>query len=45
MAHGATMNEILDEYKSLTRAEIQARLLYATKSIENTEFMPLAAEG
>jgi uncharacterized protein (DUF433 family) len=45
LAHGSTINEILDEYEGLTLADIQACFLFATKSIENTEFMPLVAEG
>ena len=42
LAHGATVAEILDEYDGLTRADIQACLLFATKSLEDTAFMPLA---
>jgi len=41
LAHGATIEEILDEYKGLTREDIQACLLFATKSLESTTFMPL----
>lgn len=44
LAHGATMEEILNEYKGLTREDIQACFLFATKSLENTAFMPLAVE-
>jgi len=44
LAHGATENEILNEYKGLTIADIHACLLFATKSLKNTEFMPLMAE-
>lgn len=44
LAHGATVPEILDEYKGLTQEDIQACLLFATKSLENTAFMPLAVE-
>lgn len=32
MAHGATVTEILEEYKGLTPEDIQACLLFATKS-------------
>lgn len=42
MAHGATEQEILDEYPSLTRADIQACLLFATESLAETSYMPLA---
>ncbi len=46
LAHGATSIEILDEYRTLTQEDIQACacLLFATKSLENTTFMPLASE-
>ena len=36
--------EILDEYKGITQDDIRACFLFATKSLENTEFMPLVAE-
>lgn len=41
LAHGSSENEILDEYVGLTREDIQACILFATKSLENTSFMPL----
>lgn len=41
LAHGDTVESILGEYKDLTRGDIQACLLFATKSLENTTFMPL----
>ena len=41
LAHGATAAEILQEYKGLTQEDIQACLLFATRSLENTDFMPL----
>ncbi len=44
LAHGATTEEIIQEYKGLTREDIWACLLFATKSLENTAFMPLAVE-
>jgi len=44
LAHGATENEILNEYKGLTIEDIHACLLFATKSLKNIEFMPLMAE-
>jgi uncharacterized protein (DUF433 family) len=40
-AHGASEKEILNEYKGLTAEDIQACFLFATKSLENTDFMPL----
>ncbi len=45
LAHGATMEEILEEYKGLTPEDIQACLLFATRSMENTSFMPLTVES
>lgn len=44
LAHGTTAAEILAEYKGLTEEDIQACILFATKSLENTTFMPLAME-
>lgn len=44
LAHGATIIEILQEYNGLTSEDIQACLLFATRSLENTAFMPLATE-
>jgi uncharacterized protein (DUF433 family) len=45
LAHGASDAEILDEYDGLTREDIRACLLFATKSLEDTAFMPLAVEA
>ena len=41
LAHGATVPEILDEYRGLTPEDIQACLLFAMKSLASTSFMPL----
>ena len=40
LAHGAISAEILKEYESLTQEDIQACILFATKSLEDTTFMP-----
>jgi uncharacterized protein (DUF433 family) len=45
LAHGATADEILDEYNGLTREDIQACLLFAKSSLESTVFMPFALEA
>ena len=45
LAHGATFAEILEEYEGLTQEDIQACLLFATKSLENLSFMPLSIEN
>ena len=44
LAHGATAAEILGEYDGLTLDDIRACLLFASRSLEDTAFMPLAAE-
>jgi len=44
LAHGATTEEILEEYQGLRPEDIQACLLFATKSLGNTDFMPLTVE-
>jgi uncharacterized protein (DUF433 family) len=44
LAHGATVEEILQEYKGLTREDIQGCILFASRALENTVFMPLAME-
>ncbi len=44
LAQGATFNEILQEYNGLTSEDIQACLLFATKTLGSTVFMPLAGE-
>ena len=44
LAHGATVPEILSEYGDLTQEDIQACILFATKSLESTTFMPLGVE-
>ncbi len=44
LAHGARVEEILDEYKGLALEDVQACLLFAGKSLSRTEFMPLVLE-
>jgi uncharacterized protein (DUF433 family) len=44
LAHGATVAEIIEEYDGLTEEDIQACLLFAKNSLEQTAFMPLGAE-
>jgi uncharacterized protein (DUF433 family) len=41
LAHGATVGDILEEYKSLVQEDIQSCLLFATRSLETVSFMPL----
>jgi len=45
LAHGVTADEILQEYPGLSYEDIQACILFATKTLESTLFMPLAAES
>ena len=45
LTHGAKEIDILDDYKGLNTADIQACILFATKSLENTDFMPLIEES
>jgi uncharacterized protein (DUF433 family) len=44
LAHGATPEEILKEYEGITREDIQACFMFATKSLGDTDFMPLTVE-
>ena len=44
LAHGTTEDEILNEYKGLTIEDIRACFLFAMKSLENTDFMPMMEE-
>jgi uncharacterized protein (DUF433 family) len=44
LAHRATMAGIIEEYEGLTEEDIQACLLFAKNSLEQTAFMPLIAE-
>lgn len=44
LAHGSTVEDILEEYEGLTQEDIQACFLFAMRSMENMAFMPLTAE-
>ncbi len=44
LAHGMTPAEILDEYEDLESEDIQASLLFASKSLQSNDFMPLGAK-
>ena len=43
-AHGATIEDVLDEYEHLTVEDIQACFLFASKSLEQVALLPLAVE-
>lgn len=45
LAHGQSAQEIIKEYKGLAIEDIQACILFASKTLENTVFMPLTAEN
>ena len=41
LAHGESIEEITREYEGLTKEDIQACLLFATRSMESMDYMPL----
>lgn len=41
LAHGSTIQEIISEYQGLSIEDIQACILFASKSLEKATFMPL----
>ncbi len=45
LAHGASFDEIIDEYEGLAVQDIQACLLFAAQSLSSTAFMPLTVES
>ncbi len=45
LASGATFTEIIAEYEGITTEDIQACLLFASKSLSDTTFMPLQVES
>lgn len=44
LAHGATYDELLQEYDGLSPDDIQACLLFASHSLSTSTFMPLTTE-
>lgn len=44
LGHGETIEAILDEYDGLTVQDIHACLLFASRSLESTDFLLLTAE-
>ena len=44
LAHGATIEQILQEYEGLRKEDVLACLLFAGESLSRTEFMPLVVE-
>ena len=45
LAHGAAEAEILQEYEGLTSEDIKACLLFASKSLADSAFMPLVSKA
>lgn len=45
LAHDASVEEILDEYEGLTAEDVRACILFAAKSLSNSEFVPLTVEA
>jgi len=45
LAHGQDAEEIVGEYNGLTIDDVRACILFASKTLENTLFMPLATEN
>jgi uncharacterized protein (DUF433 family) len=44
LAHGASYDEILQEYNGLSPDDIQACLLFASQSLSSSSFIPLTTE-
>lgn len=44
LAHGASTEEILEEYEGLSAEDVRACILFATRSLGSTDFMPLTVE-
>lgn len=45
LAHGATLEEILQEYQGLTREDVLACLQFAAEVLEDATFTPLTAKS
>ena len=44
LAHGQTQDQIIQEYPGLTQSDIQACLLFASRAMQDTTFMPLTTD-
>jgi len=44
LAHGASFDEIIEEYQGISTQDIQACLLFASQSLASTVFVPLSTE-
>lgn len=45
LAHGSTEDDIVREYKGISSDDVRACILFAMKSLEKSEFMPLVVES
>lgn len=45
LGHGVSAAELLAEYSGLTAEDIQACLLFASRSLEDLSYVPQVAEG
>jgi uncharacterized protein (DUF433 family) len=45
LAHGASVEEILADYDGLQPEDISACLLFASRSLANTEFAPIQLQS
>ena len=45
LARGATIDDILGEYKQVTREDILACLLFGAEALADTTFVPLTTEA
>lgn len=45
LAHGTTIEEILEEYTGLEKNDIYACLLFASKTLQDASFVPIRAEA
>lgn len=45
LAQGDTIENILAEYPGLVKEDIQACFLFASRSLQDVDFMPLSVEG
>jgi uncharacterized protein (DUF433 family) len=41
LGHGSTIDELVDEYEGLTPEDFQSCLIFASKTISETDFVPL----
>jgi uncharacterized protein (DUF433 family) len=45
LAHGYSVSDIIQEYNGLSSEDVQACLLFASRSMKDTDFMPLSKVG